>query len=645
MTIESTASEISYSGNGATLAFAVPFPFDTSADLKVLSTDTTTGLASVLSSGFVVTGGGGTTGTVTFTVAPATGKTITILDDPARTQPTDYVSNDAFPAESHEDALDRVTRLCKRLYQLSLRALHLPDGDATTDASIATVQTRKGKYLYFDATTGAIDYATAIATTTLSQGTIGALLYPRTAAEISAGVTPTNYAYPPLYLLRYGTNTTPGTTDMLTALNSLVSVAKQMTAPKIVIPDGVYYVSGMVTFDLPNYSTIEWNGQVVTGLSAATCIRLGSSSTNITGMVVTGHGVHVSRSSIDYAGSSVGVEPINLVVADVKIHYVSGFSAGIYARGTQANGGLSYCKFHLGQIWDSKICLNVSASGSGYANENNFYGGTFNFSSAYASAAGSYAGTYCIYEDYFASSPLNGNKFWGPSLESGGTATVAFLCHGVGTHIYAPRLEVGSGAATDFKINFTSNSSYCLLLMAVGGNMGSVTDSGVNNSVFSNNGFMIKGNATGGEGVIRAQAYSADTMVLYEGRNTSGVKTFSVDGSGLGTFGAAIKGKRVVVTYSASITPDANLATCFDISPNNGTAFTINLPTNPTDGQVITYTIRNTSGGALGAITWDSAYKMSAWTNPANAFSRSITFRYNGAAWVQISQTGVDVPN
>jgi hypothetical protein len=106
------------------------------------------------------------------------------------------------------------------------------------------------------------------------------------------------------------------------------------------------------------------------------------------------------------------------------------------------------------------------------------------------------------------------------------------------------------------------------------------------------------------------------------------------------------------IIYSASMTPDASLALFpgvsngqFTISASNGTAFTINNPINPSYGQIITITIRNVSGGALGAATWGSAFKMSAWTNPANGQSRSVTFRYGQSVWLQIAQTGVDVPN
>jgi hypothetical protein len=47
----------------------------------------------------------------------------------------------------------------------------------------------------------------------------------RTAAEISAGVTPVNYAWPVGYWDRYGTNTTPGTTDMSAAASAAFKVA------------------------------------------------------------------------------------------------------------------------------------------------------------------------------------------------------------------------------------------------------------------------------------------------------------------------------------------------------------------------------------------------------------------------------------
>jgi hypothetical protein len=66
----------------------------------------------------------------------------------------------------------------------------------------------------------------AVTYASLSQQILGQILYPRTGAEIAAGITPTNYFYPPGEVDRYGTNTTPGTTDMTAAFNSAFLLAK-----------------------------------------------------------------------------------------------------------------------------------------------------------------------------------------------------------------------------------------------------------------------------------------------------------------------------------------------------------------------------------------------------------------------------------
>jgi parallel beta-helix repeat protein len=133
-----------------------------------------------------------------------------------------------------------------------------------------------------------------------------------------------------------------------------------------------------------------------------------------------------------------------------------------------------------------------------------------------------------------------------------------------------------------------------------------------------------------------------DTSTLYQKSNivkgTAGASMTKDSGATLGF-------TNIDIPYSASMTPDATSSDCFTITVTNTTAFTINTPTKGNRGQILTLTIKNASGGAMGTITWGAAYYMSAWTNPANGQNRSISFRFDGSAWVQISQTGVDVPN
>lgn len=99
-----------------------------------------------------------------------------------------------------------------------------------------------------------------------------------------------------------------------------------------------------------------------------------------------------------------------------------------------------------------------------------------------------------------------------------------------------------------------------------------------------------------------------------------------------------------IQAYSASITIDASLGNEVDITATNGTAFTINAPTNPTTGQILVITIRNTSGGALGVITWNAVFKMLAFTSPTNNNACDIMFKYDSANWRQIAPQSLQIP-
>jgi hypothetical protein len=103
---------------------------------------------------------------------------------------------------------------------------------------------------------------------------------------------------------------------------------------------------------------------------------------------------------------------------------------------------------------------------------------------------------------------------------------------------------------------------------------------------------------------------------------------------------------REVVTYAASMTPNQRNGASHTITITNGTAFTINNPANSVDGAVVTIILRNTSGGAHGAITWGAGYRMAgALAAIATANSRSIQFIYDGTNWVETFRSAADVAN
>lgn len=132
MTVSTTALSVPYTGNGVTTAFATTFPFLEASHLVVVVAGATIG-----SSQYVVTGGNGLTGTVTFLAAPASGAAITITREVPATQLIDYLRNDPFPAESHEKGLDKLTMLVQQVLSGLGKAFRFSDAAvaAVTQAS------------------------------------------------------------------------------------------------------------------------------------------------------------------------------------------------------------------------------------------------------------------------------------------------------------------------------------------------------------------------------------------------------------------------------------------------------------------------------------------------------------------------------
>lgn len=248
MTISSTPSEVSYDGDDISVSFPIPFVFDTSADLKIIQTDAD-GNPVVLSSGFSIAGGDGSTGTLTLDTALPSDEFLTILDDPERNQSIDYIANDSFPAESAESGFDRGVRISKRVYELILKSIRVADGDpaAGSGMELGSVDNRKGKYLFFNAITGAIEYAIALATETLSQSIIAQFLNPQTSAEAAAGFTPTNYLYTEGDVRRAGADPT-GAVDSTSAIQATIDIFTSGSG-LVRMPGRAYKVTSTITID------------------------------------------------------------------------------------------------------------------------------------------------------------------------------------------------------------------------------------------------------------------------------------------------------------------------------------------------------------------------------------------------------------
>jgi hypothetical protein len=183
--------------------FDFDFPIFQDADLKVYVEDS-------LRSDYVVLGAGDDTGgSITFDAPLVGGEIVTILRDTVIERVTDFQQNGPFFATAVNDEFDKGTVIMQELSARIDRSVHLAPTDPVSSLELAPVETRKGKYLFFNAVTGAIEYALNVVTTTLSQSVIGQLLNPREASE--GLLTIVNYWYRPWDMRRYfgGATTDP----------------------------------------------------------------------------------------------------------------------------------------------------------------------------------------------------------------------------------------------------------------------------------------------------------------------------------------------------------------------------------------------------------------------------------------------------
>ena len=156
MTISSTTTKNSYSGNGSTTTFAYGFYIPASTDIQVI-VRSATGTETIKSEGtgstnYSITGVGGSSGgNVVFVTAPASGETVVLRRNTAKTQATDYVANDPFPAETHEDALDKLTIIGQDLQEQVDRSLKLSRTNTMTSTEFTVGSSdRASKILAFD---------------------------------------------------------------------------------------------------------------------------------------------------------------------------------------------------------------------------------------------------------------------------------------------------------------------------------------------------------------------------------------------------------------------------------------------------------------------------------------------------------------
>ena len=156
MTVSSTTVKNSYSGNGSTTSFNYTFKIFSNSDLQVIIRSSTgTETTKTITTHYTVSGAGNTNGgSVTFTSGniPANGETVVLRRNVPQTQAIDYIANDPFPAETHEEGLDRATMTTQQVQEELDRSIKLSRTNTMTSTEFTVGATdRASKVLGFDA--------------------------------------------------------------------------------------------------------------------------------------------------------------------------------------------------------------------------------------------------------------------------------------------------------------------------------------------------------------------------------------------------------------------------------------------------------------------------------------------------------------
>jgi len=162
MTVSTTHYYVEHAGNGVNKTFIYDFKIFEDDNMIVYLTPTTGSGEAVVQSAYSVTDAGEEEGgTVVFNAeadAPTALETVRLERVLLPVQETDYVPNDPFPADAHEDALDYLTMLIQQagigsgsFGSISFdRCIIVPVGDTATNLQLPNAAGRADMYLTFD---------------------------------------------------------------------------------------------------------------------------------------------------------------------------------------------------------------------------------------------------------------------------------------------------------------------------------------------------------------------------------------------------------------------------------------------------------------------------------------------------------------
>lgn len=178
--IANNTARINYTATAGQTAFVIPFVFYNNTDLKVYINS----VLKTISVHYAVTGGNGSTGTVTLGTGSTLNDKVTLVRDVPMERTTDLTSS--YNAASIDAQLDRIVAQIADLDDKASRTIQINDYELASGLLLPALDNRKGKTIQFNTSTGALEVGPTGADVT-ALGSVASEI--ATLAAISANIT------------------------------------------------------------------------------------------------------------------------------------------------------------------------------------------------------------------------------------------------------------------------------------------------------------------------------------------------------------------------------------------------------------------------------------------------------------------------
>jgi hypothetical protein len=625
MTISSTTVKNSYNGDGSTTTFSYTFKIFANSDLQVIIRNNTTATETVktLTTHYTITGAGSASGgSVIFTAGniPASGETVVLRRAVPQTQAIDYIANDPFPAESHEEGLDRAMMTLQQVQEEVTRSIKLSRTNTMTSTEFTIgASARAGKFLSFDSNgelvvsqevgtyQGNWSAGTTYAARDIVKDSSNNNIYLCNTGHTSSGTTPlsSNADIAKWDLL---VDSASATASASAAATSATNAANSATA-------SANSASAAATSE-SNAATSESNASTSATNAANSATSASNSATTATTQATAASGSATSAASSASTATTQATNAAN-----------SATSASGSASTATTQAGIATTQASNASTSASNSATSESNAASSASTATTQATNASNSASAAAASAAAAAASADNFDDTYL-----GAKASDPSTDNDGDPLTAGDLY---FNTVSSTLQVYSGSA--WQTAAISSTGFVTLTGVETLTNKTLTSPKINEAV-EVTATATELNILDGVTATTAELNYSDIVTL---GTTAASKVFTADANNLTKVSGAVLNIEDTLTDGATITWNVIDSPVAKVTLGGNRTISAPSGTTPAAGQFIAITvIQDATGSRL--LTWNSAYEFTADTAPTLTTTASkadlFVFKYNGTVWHEVGR-------